>query len=96
MATANRAFFSWVGPGESYFLPGQVHNWWMTGFVYGDAMTVTAHPVVGDPEDPHRVLMVDNVRVDGMPTGLTLLFRVNNVGSSPIPGYGVAIGWISK
>jgi hypothetical protein len=97
VATVNRVFLSWTGSGGSYFLPGAVHNWWMTGFKYGDALSVTAHPVTGDPHDPHRVLSVDNVRVDGTPDGgLTLRFRVNNVGGSPTPGYGVGIGLISK
>jgi hypothetical protein len=67
----------------------------MTGFKYGDAMSVTAHPVVGDPSALHRVLTVENVRVDGAPGGLTLLFTVRNVGSFSIPGYGVGISYIS-
>jgi hypothetical protein len=97
MATVNRAFFSWVGPGGAYFPPGGVHDWWMTGFKYGDALSVTAHPVIGDVAAPHRVLHVDNVRVDGVPSGvLTLLFRVRNAGTTSMPGYGVGIGWISR
>jgi hypothetical protein len=96
MATVNRAFFSWVGANGAYFPPGGVHDWWMTGFKYGDAMSVTAHPVTGDPNDPHRVLQVDDVRVDGVPSGgPTLLFRVRNVGVTHMPAYGVGIGWIS-
>lgn len=95
MATVNRAFFSWVGAGGSYFAPGSVHNWWMTGFAYGDAMSVTAHPVTGDPNAPHRVLKVEDVRIDGTPTGRTLRFRVRNEGTSGTPGYGVGISFIS-
>jgi hypothetical protein len=97
MATVNRGFLSWIGSGGTYFPPGAVHNWWMIGFGYGDALSVTAHPVTGDPRDPHRILAVDNLRIDGTPTGgRTLLFRVTNVGATPIPGYGVGIAWISS
>lgn len=95
MATVNRAFFSWVGAGGSYFWPGSVHDWWMTGFSYGDAMSVTAHPVTGDPNAAHRVLQVEDVRIDGTPTGRTLRFRVRNLGTSATPGYGVGIAYIS-
>lgn len=96
MATVNRAYFSWLGAGGTYFLPGAVHGWWMVGFDSGDALSVTAHPVIGNPLDPHRVLAVENVRIDGAPTGRTLRFNVRNVGPSPTPGYGVGIGWISR
>jgi len=94
MATVNRAFFSWSGPGN--FPPGGSHGWWMTGFKYGDALSVTAHPVTGNPNAPHRVLTVENVRIDGTPNGgLTLLFTVRNTGGSSMPGYGVGISFIS-
>jgi hypothetical protein len=67
----------------------------MVGFQYGDALSVTAHPVIGNPNALHRVLTVENVRVDGTPTGRTLLFTVRNVGGFSIPGYGVGISFIS-
>jgi len=94
MANVNYAFFSWTAPG-AYLFPGAAHSWWMTGFKYGDAMSVTAHPVVGDPSALHRVLAVENIRIDGDPGGRTLRFIVRNVGSDPIPGYGVGISVIS-
>jgi hypothetical protein len=97
MANVNRAFFSWTaGTGGAYFPPGGVHSWWMVGYKYGDALSVTAHPVTGNPADLHRVLTVTDIRVDGDPNGgLTLRFQVRNVGATAIPGYGVGIGWIS-
>ena len=64
MATVNRAFFSWSGPGS--FPPGGSHNWFMVGFKYGDSLSVTAHPVTGDTTALHRVLTVENIRVDGI------------------------------
>jgi hypothetical protein len=69
----------------------------MTGFKYGDVLSVTAHPVTGDPTAPHRVLAVENMRIDGDPSGgETLLFTVRNVGLSSMPAYGVGISWISS
>jgi hypothetical protein len=74
MATVNRAFFSWVS-GEGFeFTPGSAHSWWMTGFKYGDVLSVTAHSIVGNPLAPHRVLAVSDIRVDAQLTGETLLF----------------------
>jgi hypothetical protein len=96
MATVNRAFFAWVSSSEGNdFAPGSAHGWWMTGFRYGDVLSVTAHSVAGNPSAPHRVLAVDNVRVDAQLSGETLLFTVHNVGSFSTPSYGVAISWIS-
>jgi hypothetical protein len=98
VATVNRAFFSWTssGPGGD-FSPAAAHGWWMTGFTYGDVLSVTAHPVTGNPSAPHRVLAVDNLCIDGTPTGgRTLLFTVRNVGAFSMPGYGVGISWISS
>jgi hypothetical protein len=95
MATVNRAFVSWTATG-AYFAPGATHSWWVTsGFKYGDAMSVTAHPVTGDPAALHRVLAVESVRIDGDPGGRTLRFTVHNVGSYEIPGYGIGISYIS-
>lgn len=96
MATVNRAFFTWVSPDEGFdFFPGAAHSWWMTGFNYGDVLSVSAHSVVGDPYAPHRVLAVTDLRVDAQLTGGTLLFTVRNVGGYSTPGYGVGVSWIS-
>ena len=93
MATVHRAFGSTVGT----LYPGQTAGWYMTPVTYGDAFTVSAHPVTGNPREWNRVLEVRNIRVDGSPTaGLTLRFSVANVGLHPTPGYGVAVGWIAK
>jgi hypothetical protein len=68
--------------------PGAAHYWWANPFSFGDAITVTAQAVTGDPNDAHRTLEVQDVRVDGTPDGLrTLFFTVKNVGSGFIPGY---------
>ncbi len=96
MATVNYAFFSWTGSPGNDLNPGAAHGWWMTGFKYGDAMSVTAHPVVGNPNALARVLTVENVRIHGAPGGRTLLFTVRNTGNFVIPGYGVGISYISS
>jgi hypothetical protein len=57
---------------------------------------VTAQPVTGDPNAAHRTLRVDNVRVDGTPSGRTLHFDVKNVGTDAVPGYGIGIGSINS
>jgi hypothetical protein len=96
MPTVQRAFFSHIESG--YFYPGTNRNWWMTGFSYGDVVSVTAQSVGGLYGETHGVLSVDNVRVDrprSGPGGPTLLFRVNNVGLTPVPAYGVAVAWIT-
>jgi hypothetical protein len=92
VATVNRMFLSWSGPGS--LPPGGSQGWWMVGFKYGDSLSVTAHPVTGNPTALHRVLAVDNIRVDGTPNGLTLRFTVRNVGSLSIPAYGIGISYI--
>ena len=43
MASVHRAFFGHVESG--YFYPGTSRNWWMTGFDYGDVVSVTAQSV---------------------------------------------------
>lgn len=92
MANVFHAFASWVGVGSDQLNPGQAHSWWMVGFNYGDAISVTAHPVIGPPVN--RQLAVQDVRVQGTSTGRTLLFTVRNVGPDPVPGYGVGFGLI--
>jgi len=37
------------------------------------------------------VLRIEDMRIDGTPTGRTLLFTVRNVGTDSIPGYGLGI-----
>ena len=53
--------------------------------------------MIGNPEDPHRQLAVENVRVDGVPDGgLSVLFTVRNVENIVIPSYAFGIGWIKE
>ncbi|MCW5977550.1 MAG: hypothetical protein KIT09_05715 [Bryobacteraceae bacterium] len=94
MAKVSHFFSGWAssGPGND-MAPGQAHGWIMWGFGYGDAVSVSVHPVVGAPVE--RFLQVENVRIQGDPAGRRLFFTVRNVGNSFVPGYGMGFGWIS-
>lgn len=99
MANVSHWYASWVSTEGNDMRPGEAHEWWMAPAVPGDAISVTAQPITGDPDQPHRVLAVENVRIIGEPSdrgGHTMLFTVRNVGSSFIVGYGIGFGFISK
>jgi hypothetical protein len=97
MANVEHAFFSWVSTEGNDMAPGETHFWWLAPTFYGEAVSVTAHPVVGNPSQPSRTLAVENIRVVGEPNGSrTLLFNVRNVGSSFIVGYGIGFGFIQE
>jgi hypothetical protein len=88
---------SWTSTEGNDMAPGDTHWWWANPFTYGDAITLTAHPVTGNPADPHRVLTVENVRIDGTPAGgRTLLFVVRNAGTTFIPAYAVGSSVINS
>jgi hypothetical protein len=88
---ANQYYWSasWVSAENEDMAPGEVHLWWANPFQFGDSISLTAHPVAGDPTAPHRVLAVEEVRIDRVPDadGGTLLFSVRNVGNTLIPAY---------
>jgi hypothetical protein len=94
MANVSRVFGSWAssGPGHD-FPPGGTHGWVAWGYGYGDALSVTAHPVAGPPVD--RALAIENVRSETHGTSREFSFTVRNVGSTSIPGYGVGVAWVS-
>jgi hypothetical protein len=95
MATVQHAFFSWVSSAGNDMAPGDVHGWWLAPTFYGEAISLTAQPVVGNPADPSRTLAIENVRLVGEPNGdRTLLFNVRNAGGSFIPAYGIGFGFI--
>jgi hypothetical protein len=92
MANVSRVFGSWVGPD---FAPDERHYWSAWGFGYGDAVSVSAHPVTGAPVG-ERILIVEDVRMEGDPSGdRRCYFTVRNAGASHMPGYGVGVAWVS-
>lgn len=94
MANVRYWLGTWVSSGPANDLhPGEAHHWVSWGFNYGDAMSLTAHPVIGAPVE--RYLAIEDVRIEGDPGGRRLFYTVRNVGFSTIPGYGVGYAWIS-
>lgn len=96
---ANQYYWStgWVSSEGNDMAPGDSHWWWASPFAYGDAITLTAYPLTGNPNDAHRVLTVENIRIDGTPDGgRTLLFVVRNAGTTFIPGYTVGSSVVNQ
>jgi hypothetical protein len=86
---------SWASGGDGDDLgPGESHNWIMWGFDYGDAVSLSAHPVVGAPVE--RYLAVENTRIEADPNGRRLYFTVRNVGQNSVPGYTIGYSWVSQ
>jgi hypothetical protein len=95
MANVSSWLGAWISAGEADDLPpGGSHDWVMWGFSYGDVISVTAHPITGAPED--RVLVVENVKIEGDPSSRRMFLRITNAGSTYVPGYGIAYGFISQ
>ncbi len=97
MAKVERVFLSWVST-MGDMAPGEIHHWWMIPTFYGDAVSVTAHAITGNPTQPSRTLEVEHVRTVGEAQGRshTLLFNVRNAGNSYIVGYGIGLGFIRR
>lgn len=87
MATVEYSFFSVVSP----LNPGGVIGitWSHRGFDYGDAITVTAHPI-------RAVLAVQNLRVFRDGSLVRLAFDVVNVGSRTEIAFGLGFGWVDR
>jgi len=94
MATTSYWFGYWVSSDEVGLKTGQEHNWIMWGFGYGDAVTVTAHPLNSFAGD--SILMVKDVQVEADPSGgRRLYFTVRNTGPTRALGYGIGYSWVS-
>jgi hypothetical protein len=93
MATVNYWLGTWVSADEVGLGPGETHSWIAWGFFnYGDAISISAHPVVLAGVD--RQLAVENVSVEGNDSGRRVFYTVRNVGSSSVIAYGVGYGAI--
>jgi hypothetical protein len=90
MAQLNAWFnVGWVGN----MAPGQVHGWAASGggLQVGDVIEIMAHPVVGNPNAPQRVLRVENIQAQGTPNGSrSIFFDIRNTGSTFIVGYNMS------
>jgi len=87
MATVEYSFFSLI----TGLNPGGVIGvtWSHPGFDYGDAITVTAHPI-------RAVLAVQNLRVFREGSLVRLAFEVVNVGTRPEIAFGLGFGWVDR
>jgi hypothetical protein len=85
---------SWTSGGDGDDLgPGETHDWIMWGYNYGDAITLTAHPVGGADEN---ILAIENVQIQADGSGRRLFYTVRNVGSNFITGYAVGFAGVSQ
>jgi hypothetical protein len=96
MANVSYWFGSWVSSQGNDLVPGDSHEWIMWGFNYGDAMSVSAHPVVLLNALVERTLSVEDVRVESDLSGNRLYFTIRNTGSNSVPGYGMGFSMISN
>ncbi len=95
MANVSHWTASWGSMARFEMAPGDVHHWSYSPVRRFEAISITAHPIVGNPNEPHRTLSVENIQIVGEPQGLGLAFTVKNVGPSFIIGYTVAFGLIN-
>jgi hypothetical protein len=94
MATTHYWFGSWTSADETGLQPGQEHHWAMWGFGYGDAVTVSAHPVTSSVGE--QILQVKDTRIETDSSGgRRLYFTVRNTGPVRAIGYGLGYSWVS-
>jgi hypothetical protein len=85
---------SWTSSGDDDDLyPGESHYWIAWGYNYGDAITITAHPVQGNDE---HILAVENVRIQADAGGRRIFYSVRNAGAAQVPGYAVGYAQVSE
>lgn len=87
MATVEYDFFGLVGGIAAGGVVGA--TWSHVGFDYGDAITITAHPIRG-------ILEVRNLRVFRDGNERRVAFEIVNVGSQAEIGFGIGFGWIDR
>lgn len=97
MANVRYWFGSWVSANESDALaPGDVHYWIAWPYNYGEAVTITANPLVQQGGN-EQILAVENVRLETSPDGgRRIFYSVRNAGSSFVDGYGVGYSFVSS
>jgi hypothetical protein len=97
MATVNYSFGSWVSADPSNdLLPGDTHNWVVGPVNYGDAISLSVHPMVqlGGAE---QLLAVENVQMETDPSGRrNMFYTICNVGSNAVDAYGVGYAFVSS
>jgi len=93
MANVWHWYGSWVSGDETGLLPGDHHDWIATPINFTDTVSITATPISGDG----NILEVSDLRIQADATNnRQILFRVTNVGSSPILAYANGYGYITE
>jgi hypothetical protein len=94
MASVSYFFGSWVSSGND-LLPGQVHDWVLSGFNYGDDISLSVHPLI-EGDGTEQDLSVTAVTMQTSSGGRRMLFTVENTGPNTVDGYGMGFGFISS
>lgn len=94
MATVSYFFASWVSA-DNDLLPGQVHSWDLSGFNYGDDISLSVHPLI-EGDGSEQDLAVGNVKMQTSSGGRRMLFTVTNTGPNSVDGYGMGFGLVSS
>ena len=83
----------WAAAGSPDLLqPGQAHEWWWGLGNFNEAITITAFPLAAFNTG---VIIVENLKISEGSGGRLALFRVRNVGGTPIGQYGLTGSFIS-
>ncbi len=86
---------TWINSGYVGDLaPGQSDYWiaFGGGLQPGDVITAMAHPIVGDPNAPERIVQVENVQAEGTSDGgRRIFYSVRNAGNVALVGYTVTL-----
>jgi hypothetical protein len=94
MASVSYFFGSWVSSGND-LLPGQAHNWILSGFSYGDDISLSVHPLI-DSSGIEQDLSVTTVTMQTSSGGRRMLFTIENTGPNAVDGYGMGFGYIAS
>jgi hypothetical protein len=93
MATVTYEFTNWIGTTNVLApAPGEFHVWTVP-HKFGDAVSVTASPLLTEGET--RVLEVEDVQAETDGNGFFITFNVVNTGTEALLAYGIGIGFIS-
>jgi hypothetical protein len=84
---------TWTGVGGATFNTGDIQDGaYGIGLAYGDVVTASGHPIVGNPASPPGSINIDNLHIERSFSGNTIaLWKVRNSGPTPIDGYAVGL-----
>ena len=84
---------SWSSVGDAtHMQPGEFHEWWWGLGNLNEAITITAFPLSSFNTG---VIIVEYLQISQGVKGRLALFRVRNVGGTPIQQYGLTGSFVS-